>query len=711
MNGSISKIVLQHELFHIAASLKLKELDAVKPSADFKREASRAIAAIVFFVLIYLLLIALAVGLTIACILAGLALIAFKPSFITLALGIGLASLGVLILIFLLKFASQSKKADLSHLLQVTSDDEPGLFRLIDGIVRDVSTKFPKKVFLTSDVNAAVFYDSNFWSMFLPVRKNLQIGLGLVNILTVSELKAVLAHEFGHFSQRSMKVGSYVYNVNQVIFNMLYENDGYQEMIQRWAGFSNYFSIFVIIAVKVVAGIQFILRKLYGVVNKSYLALSREMEFHADEIAARTAGSQALQLALLRLNIADQALNSVLEYYNARAKGNLRSKNIFREQTFVMNFIAERKHIPIINHFPEVTIGVHNQLNKSKLVLKNQWASHPTTEERVDRLQKLEGTKAVEHKEPAGSLFKNFELSQVALTDHVFKGGAYTDDVIVNSTERFQEGYLNEFARNSFPDVYNGYYDTKTPLAFTTYGNLDKGDQIIVSELFSNENVELLHNGTAIAYDLNVIKQISTGAFPITTFDYDGRKYKASECASLLSTLEKEASRLNGLIEKIDERVYHQFKLLEQAQGGSRLSGLYSELAQYEKNLGTDIEFVQRFSGELQFTHQTTPIERINENFRQMRPLESELKDRIREILKSNRYHAAITQDMRSTFEKFVSQEWEYFGVQTYMEKNLELLITSLNLYGQVISSAFFLLKKELLIYQIGLIPTGATQD
>ena len=85
--------------------------------------------------------------------------------------------------------------------------------------------------------------------MFFPVRKNLQIGLGLVNIVSVSEFKAVMAHEFGHFSQRSMKVGSYVYNVNKVIFNMLYENESYQKLISGWGSVTGYFSIFVSIAV------------------------------------------------------------------------------------------------------------------------------------------------------------------------------------------------------------------------------------------------------------------------------------------------------------------------------------------------------------------------------------------------------------------------------------------------------------------------------
>ena len=65
----------------------------------------------------------------------------------------------------------------------------------------------PHRVFLTPDVNAAVFYRESLLSLLLPTSKNLVIGLGLVNQLNLSEFKAVLAHEFGHFSQNSMKLG------------------------------------------------------------------------------------------------------------------------------------------------------------------------------------------------------------------------------------------------------------------------------------------------------------------------------------------------------------------------------------------------------------------------------------------------------------------------------------------------------------------------
>jgi Zn-dependent protease with chaperone function len=200
----------------------------IQLSKEFKTQATKAILAINLFALTYFIILLLALLLTGLCITGGVSLIVIKPMFITIALGIGLASLGVLILIFLLKFIFKSHKVDRSHLIEINEQQEPELFKMIREIVQSVGTNFPKKVYLSSEVNAAVFYDSSFWSMFFPIKKNLLIGLGLVNAITKEELKAILSHEFGHFSQRTMKVGSYVYNVNQVIFNMLFENESYE---------------------------------------------------------------------------------------------------------------------------------------------------------------------------------------------------------------------------------------------------------------------------------------------------------------------------------------------------------------------------------------------------------------------------------------------------------------------------------------------------
>jgi len=119
--------------------------------------------------------------------------------------------------------------------VEVKEKDQPSLFAFIRKLCEETGAPFPKKIIVNEEINAAVFYDKPLLSMFLPIRKNLLIGLGLVNALNVTEFKAVLAHEFGHFSQRSMKLGSYVYMANRIIHDMVYSRDKWDNMLDQWA--------------------------------------------------------------------------------------------------------------------------------------------------------------------------------------------------------------------------------------------------------------------------------------------------------------------------------------------------------------------------------------------------------------------------------------------------------------------------------------------
>ena len=89
----------------------------------------------------------------------------------------------------------------------------------------------PHRVFVSPEVNAADFYQRSLLNLFFPARKNLLIGLGLVNVVNLSEFKAVLAHEFGHFSQSSMKVGTYVYSTNRIIADMVCARDFFDDWL------------------------------------------------------------------------------------------------------------------------------------------------------------------------------------------------------------------------------------------------------------------------------------------------------------------------------------------------------------------------------------------------------------------------------------------------------------------------------------------------
>lgn len=679
----------------------------VKISPEFKSQTTKAVLSIILFVLTYVILLALAAGLTVLCVYGGVMLIISFPGFITLALGAGLASLGILVLFFLLKFIFKSHKVDRSHLTEIKQADEPELFKMIEDIVKEVGTNFPKKVYLSSDVNAAVFYDSNFWSLFFPIKKNLQIGLGLVNSVTQSELKAILSHEFGHFSQKTMKVGSYVYNVNQVIFNLLFDNESYDNLMQKWANASGYFSIFVIIAIKIIDGIKWILRQIYGVVNKSYMALSREMEFHADEIAANITGYEPLKNSLLRLSLADHSLNTVLSFYDGKIVENQKSDNIYKDHLFVTNFLAKDSNIEIKDNFPQISENELDKFNKSKLVVKDQWASHPSTQDRIVMLEKTGLSNTNLNNDPANLLFTDIEKTQAELTQKLFKDIIYSGECSTLPFEIFQSSFKENFLKNTFSKIYNGYYDNKNPLYFDIQTIEQPTTHIRLEDLFSENKIEEVYTAISLQNDIESIKQISDKTSDVKTFDYDGVKYSKKDCAGLLSTLEKELELLHEKIKLNDIEIFKYFRSLEQkANGNPSLETLYNQFFNYDREFNAKQEVYLQLSNELYFVNYTTTYEQIRANFGKIEALEERLKKGITEILENSDFQSELTNEIRANFEMYLSKKWQYFGNEKYFESNLEMLFSAMNNYTFLISRGYFLIKHKLLRYQDELITT-----
>src|ERR1700761_8489641 len=225
-----------------------------------KKQVYKVIGSIVLFMVVYLILMAAATLLAIVFGWLGVLVIFNFRSFIGLIFGLGMIGAGISVLVFLVKFVFAVSKDENSQRVEVLEEEQPRLFAFIRELTAATGTHFPKKIYFSPDVNACVFYNSNFWSMFLPIRKNLEIGLGLVNSVNVSEFKAVMAHEFGHFSQRSMKLSAFTYNVNRVIHNMLYDNKGYSNFLSAWGRTHWAMALFANLTIKIAEGIQWVLR-------------------------------------------------------------------------------------------------------------------------------------------------------------------------------------------------------------------------------------------------------------------------------------------------------------------------------------------------------------------------------------------------------------------------------------------------------------------
>src|SRR5262249_10552566 len=147
-----------------------------------------------------------------------------------------------------------------------------------------------------------------FLNLIFPSRKNLIIGLALVNRLNLTEFKAVLAHEFGHFSQNSMKLGSYVYTANRVIADVVYGRDWLDDLLGTRRGTDIRIAVFAWGFTAILWTLRKGLDLLFRGINFAHVSLSRQMEYNADLVAVKAAGSDALIFALARLDFAADAL-------------------------------------------------------------------------------------------------------------------------------------------------------------------------------------------------------------------------------------------------------------------------------------------------------------------------------------------------------------------------------------------------------------------
>ncbi len=668
-----------------------------KVAANFKKKTSDTIQSIIVFIIIYMILVAFGIALTIASGYAGIMLILFKPMWFTLMAGAGLILMGLLVLIFLIKFIFHKSKTNVSHLILLKESDAPELFSLINNVATTVNTKKPKKVYLSSEVNAYVFYDSSFWSMFLPIKKNLTIGLGLMNCLTITEFKSILAHEFGHFSQRSMKIGSYTYNVNKVIYNMLYENDSYNLLKQQIAGWNSYVIFFANIATQIIGVIQKILQNLYKDINKNYMALSREMEFHADEVAASVTGSEPLITSLLRLDIAEESFQTVISYYNEKITDSVKTNLLFTRQKFVLELLGKDGEHQFKYGFPIIKKEETAKYNKSKLVVTDQWASHPSVLDRISALETLNLPTENCNNFPAIDLIPVTLAEKV--TDHLFQHITYETTPTIDEIDDFKNDFLKKRKQFELPVLFNGYYDLKNPGIIEI--NLISPEKKPIEELFSKEMKDLIYNSFSLTNDINLLKQISLGNTEISSFDYDGEKYSATDANIILEKIEDDLQKVLDQLKENDSKIYGHFILLEtEANGNKLLNNLYSEFMLLDNEFDEKSKLYTKLSESLSFIQYSTPFDEITQRFEIFKNnTEPEFREILKKMLGRPVYNSVFSDEEKKLLNQYINTEISYFDGKKYDDNALQVLLTVLEIFRVTPSKAYFYQKKQLLEY------------
>lgn len=161
--------------------------------------------------------------------------------------------------------------------------EHPKLFESIDRVRTPLGVAEPDVVLLDSDLNAGVSEVPRF-GLFPIYRTYLVLGLPLLEAMSVEELEAVLAHEFGHLSGQHGRTSSWIYRVRRTWFLILGE-------VERRG---------------TVAGslIQKFVEWYVPRIGAWAFPLARQDEYAADADAARVTSAQTIVDALVR---SDQA--------------------------------------------------------------------------------------------------------------------------------------------------------------------------------------------------------------------------------------------------------------------------------------------------------------------------------------------------------------------------------------------------------------------
>jgi Zn-dependent protease with chaperone function len=196
---------------------------------------------------------------------------------------IGLAIVAVLVIWWALQPSMHIEGQSISR------DNSPQLYALLDEIVANTDALTIHEIRIDDSFNAGALELGHGW---IPgkVRRILILGGPLIATLSTQSLKAVIAHEMGHFSRKHGRLGHWIYRARLGWSNAASYNDENDSLIDK--------------------GVSQLGRLFLHWFNDYAFVHSRLCEYEADAIASQVVGAHDFIAALAELNVAGKGFHS-----------------------------------------------------------------------------------------------------------------------------------------------------------------------------------------------------------------------------------------------------------------------------------------------------------------------------------------------------------------------------------------------------------------
>jgi len=539
-------------------------------TGSYQLRATLAVAAIVLFFILFTALVAAT---------AWLVWLAVSYPMYTINKFTILAKLGaiagsLMLLAFTLKFAFKLKNHVPNNRIVLKREQQPGLFAFVERLCSETSAPRPRRIYADPDVNAYVAYSNTWLSLFLPVKKDLTIGIGLVSILDRSEFKAVVAHEFGHFAQRSMRIGSYIVSANTIIHDMIYNRDKWDNTLEQWRGADIRLSFAAWIITPVIWLIRKLLELFYLLLNRLHSSLSREMEFNADKVAVRASGSEAIISALWKLDDGQRHWSATLSNAYLAAQKGLFVKDLYRSNTkaIARGDAAMQQRLRAL---PDDGNGGKRFFSTSEHSKVGMYASHPPNDLR-ENSAKYPYVPCARDEESAWSLFEGRDQIGEAMTSLIYSTYLQKEPKETISEAAFEEFVSAESAGTEILEEHHGTFSDRFMFIpaeedLRIACDAQSGDTVAQAEALKSRLGELMAPVKEIEALMRKAQQIAEGTTKERGFAFMGKDFdKRSLQAGWEALAKAREEHFTGPLKEWDKDCCTVYYRLAKAQGKER---------------------------------------------------------------------------------------------------------------------------------------------
>ena len=478
---------------------------------------------------------------------------------------------GGLMFLFLFKGLFKRQRALKSYDIEITEKDHPRVWDFIGRLCEETGAPLPARVFVNFEANACVCYDGSILNLFWPAPKHLKIGLGLINCINLTEFKALLAHEFGHMAQRSMKLGTYVYTSSRLMGDLVWGRDFFDDLLDSWCRLD----IRISAVAWVFTFILWLLRQALGLLFKGIFfldkALSRQMEFNADLVAVSVTGSDAPVHLLKKSGFAEETLNQAIQDIQAAADHHLYTRDLFFHQNHALPFLRRVRKEPRLGEIPDLPDDPKEETRvfdpKDDEYLPHMWLTHPPNSQREENCKETYIRTAFDERSP-WLLFDESTVLREKVTKKFYRVVMkIPKDVILLDAEEIQSFIDEEHAESTYDPKYHGVYDGRLilPGDLDTLAQESATQHATVAQLKAVQaglyNVEVkhriqLHNKRLEEFDLLTAVAHNHFRPKNDELDFRGETYDLKDAKKLLKKVEKDLDDDQKWLEQLDRNVF-----------------------------------------------------------------------------------------------------------------------------------------------------------